>query len=398
MKHIVQLTLLASALLSLLPLSLACTSDEDCGLNGICTHNTCLCDPGWIGSDCGRLNLRPGPRANGYNLTGEGTSSWCNEILRDRQDQNLYHLIVSEFTHGCGLNYWSPYSRIIRAESTNGPLGPYSFKQEIAPSFAHNPSVVWSEKDQMYFMYNIGCQQQLPSTCQNVNFTCGPGNTLNGESGISIWSSPDLYNWTSQGQIIPGTDNNAWDADITNPAPLHVRYPSKNLPSASSLTHSPASILAYRGCPYNCNGTEQINIATAPSYTSPYTRLHPKNPIFPVPAEDPFIWEDKRGNFHMLVHSLLPGAGFGDGPNVGRHAFARSWAGPWTINGESVAFTTSVEFDDGSFVDYYRRERPSLLFSGDGEMRLLALSTGVQEVGEGGSYSLIQPIGDGPWA
>jgi hypothetical protein len=28
----------------------------------------------------------------------------------------------------------------------------------------------------------------------------------------------------------------------------------------------------------------------------------------------------------------------------------------------------------------------------------LALSTGVQEVGEGGSYSLIQPIGDGPWA
>jgi hypothetical protein len=250
----------------------------------------------------------------------------------------------------------------------------------------------------MYFMYNIGCQQQLPSICQNINFTCGPGNTLNGESGVSVWSSPDLYKWTSHGQVVTGTNNNAWDADITNPAPLHLRYTPKNSLSASPLTPThPASILAYRGCPYNCNGLEQINLAAAPSHTAPYTRLHPSNPIFSYPAEDPFIWEDKRGHSHMLVHSLLPDAGFGDGPNVGRHAFARSWGGPWTFVNESVAFTTRVEFDDGSFVEYFRRERPSLLFSGDGDMRLLALSTGVKEVGEGGSYSVIQPIGDGPW-
>jgi hypothetical protein len=54
-----------------------------------------------------------------------------------------------------------------------------------------------------------------------------------------------------------------------------------------------------------------------------------------------------------------------------------------------------VEFEDGSIVEYFRRERPSLFFSEDGEMRPLLLSTGVQEVGEGASYSLIQPIGDG---
>lgn len=390
MKHFVQLTLLASAL-GLLPQALACTNDEDCGLNGVCSNNTCICDPGWTGNDCGRLDLRPGPRANGYNLTGQGTSSWCNGILRDPQIKDLYHLIVSEFTHGCGLDYWSPYSRIIRAESTTGPLGPYTFKQEIAPSFAHNPSVIWSEKDQRYLMYNIGCPQQVPSTCQSVDFTCGPGNAINGESGISVWSSPDLYNWTYHGQVFPGTDNNAWDADITNPAPLHLRYTPRNPASARGAP----TILAYRGCPYNCSGAELITIATAPDYTSPYTPIHPSAPIFPEPSEDPFIWEDRRGNFHMLVHSLLPDAGFGDGPNVGRHAYARSWAGPWTFNNNSVAFTTSVEFEDGSIVEYFRRERPSLFFSEDGEMRPLLLSTGVQEVGEGASYSLIQPIGDG---
>lgn len=97
----------------------------------------------------------------------------------------------------------------------------------------------------------------------------------------------------------------------------------------------------------------------------------------------------------MLVHSLLPDAGFGDGPNVGRHAFARSWAGPWTFNNESVAFTTNVVFEGGFVREYFRRERPSLFFSADGEMRPLLLSTGVQERGEMGSYSLIQPVGDG---
>ncbi|KAJ5377327.1 uncharacterized protein N7496_004736 [Penicillium cataractarum] len=388
MKQFVQLTLLASTL-GLLPTSLACTNEEDCGLNGICSHNTCICDPGWTGNDCGRLDLRPGPRANGYNLTEEGTSSWCNQILQDRLNKDLYHLIVSEFTHGCGLDYWSPFSRIIRAESTTGPLGPYTFKQDIAPSFAHNPTVIWSETDQKYLMYNIGCPQNVPSTCQNVNFTCGPGNTLNGESGISLWSSPDLYNWTSHGQIMPGTNNNAWDADITNPAPLHLSSHHKTRNS------HPQTILAYRGCPYNCSGAEQINLAIASVSTGPYTRLHPDSPIFPFPSEDPFIWEDKRGNYHMLVHSLLADAGFGDGPNVGRHAFARSWAGPWTFNNASVAFTTRVVFEDGFVVDYFRRERPSLFFSGDGEMRPVLLSTGVQEVGGMGSYSLIQPIGDG---
>jgi hypothetical protein len=43
-----------------------------------------------------------------------------------------------------------------------------------------------------------------------------------------------------------------------------------------------------------------------------------------------------------------------------------------------------VEFDDGTSIDFYRRERPQLFFSADGEMRPLVLTTGVQEKGEEG--------------
>ena len=365
----------------------ACTTDEDCDLNGVCTDSVCHCDPGWLGADCGRLDLRPGPVQNGYNLNQEGTSSWCNSIVKDPSKDSLYHLIVSEFTNQCGLDYWAPFSRIIRAESTNGPIGPYEFKQEIAPSFAHNPSVVWNEAEQLYVLYSIGCRTEVPASCKSKDYSCGPGNTINGESGISVRTSPNLRDWTSHGQVIQGANDGSWDADTTNPAPLHFPLGSSG--------HNPEVILAYRGCPYNCSGEELINVASASDPTSSYKRLHPQKPIFQEPSEDPFIWADKRGNYHMLVHSLLPDAGFGDGPNVGRHAFARSWNGKWTFNNATVAFNTTVHFTDGPSVNYYRRERPNIFFSDDGMMRPLFLSTGVQEVNSSKSHSLIQPIGNG---
>jgi hypothetical protein len=70
--------------------------------------------------------------------------------------------------------------------------------------FAHITTVIWSEKDQTYLMYNIGCPQNIPFTCHDVNFTYGPGNTLNGESEISLWSLPDLYtaDWGAGGNLI----------------------------------------------------------------------------------------------------------------------------------------------------------------------------------------------------
>ncbi|PVH76871.1 hypothetical protein DL98DRAFT_561805 [Cadophora sp. DSE1049] len=362
----------------------ACTIDEDCNLNGICYNNSCVCDPGWKSPDCGALDLVPAPLKNGYNKTSIGTSSWGSKIIHRTPQSNIFDLFLAEFTHGCGLDYWSPYSRIIRAVSSTGPVGPYESADEVVGTFAHNPTVVYSQADEKYLMYYIGCPQTVPETCTSPNFTCGPGNTINGESGISVSSSPDLKTWTSHGQMLVGTDNGAWDADITNPSPFPLYSPD----------HPTGEIaLAYRGCPYNCSGSELINLATAASFLGPYHKTQTA-PLFPNPAEDPFLWRDKRGNFHMLLHSLERGGGFGDGPKVGRHAFSRTLEGPWTVNERALAFDTRVEFEDGSETRYFRRERPQLFFSEEeyGEMEPLYLTTGVQEVGRRGSYSLIQPV------
>ncbi len=362
-----------------------CASDEDCSLNGICTTGQCICDPGWIGNDCGALDLRPANRAGGYNRTGEGVSSWGSRIVCDPKEAGLYHLFFAEFTHGCGLDYWSPYSRIMHAESRTGPDGPYDIGSEVVGHFSHNPTVVYSPAEKLYLLYYIGCPQTVSPVCTAPSFTCGPGNYINGESGISVQTSPDLITWTHQGQVFAGEDNSDWDADLTNPSPL---------PLYSDANKTSAMLLAYRGCPANCSGAEQIDLAVSSAgFKGPYSKVQP-DPVFSNGNEDPFIWRDKRGNYHLLLHSLEADGGFGSGPKVGRHAFAPGYEGPWTFNSATLAYSTLVQYDDGTEINFYRRERPQLFFSDDGAMTPLFLTTGVQENGSPMSYSVIVPIGE----
>lgn len=363
-----------------------CQDDLDCNLNGVCqsSTNTCVCDSGWRSFDCGELDRRPAVRGTGYNQTGAGTSTWGSKIVQDPKNTKLFHLFLAEFTDGCGLDYWSPYSRVIHAESSSGPAGPFSFSNQVVGSFAHNPTVVYSPADELYLLYYIGCPFSPPAICTGPSFSCGPGNDINGESGISVQSSPDLITWTAHGQIFSGQNNNvSWDADVTNPSPFPLYSPQQK---TSEI------LLVYRGCPDNCDGSELINLATGPTFKGPYTKIE-SQPIFQNPNEDPFVWQDKRGNFHMLLHSLEPDGGFGSGPKVGRHAFASKFEGPWTFNNQTLAYNTTVDYTDGTTINFYRRERPQLFFSDDGEMTPLYLTNGVQEVNSPQSYSVIQPLG-----
>lgn len=374
----------------------SCITDDDCSLNGVCGKlYTCHCDPGWTGSDCGVLDLRAAKRPSGYNYTDKGTSSWGSTIIRDPKDHSLYHLFAAEFTHGCGLDYWAPYSRIIRAESRTGPAGPYTFAAEVQGTFSHNPTVVYSPADEAWLMYYIGCPTEVADKCTAKAFTCGPGNTNNGESGISVMISRDLRHWEGKGQVISGDDGKGWDADLTNPSPFPLHSAATSCSKPGHGDDTPAMLLAYRGCPYNCSaGIEQINLAVSEKgYAGPYRKIQ-NGPVFPESNEDPFVWRDKRGHYHMLLHSLEPEGGFGDGPKVGRHAWAREYTGPWTFGNRSLAFSTAVEYGDGSKIDFYRRERPQLYFSNDGKMTPLFMTTGVQPRNNPMSYTVIVPIGD----
>jgi hypothetical protein len=349
------------ALLTLLALHAlpchTCIVDEDCSLNGVCSGAQCVCDPGWRGGDCGVLNLAPAVRYSGYNLTGNGTSSWGGKVVQDPAEPTLHHLFAAEFTGGCGLDYWSPMSRIIRAESRTGPAGPYAFAQEVVGTFAHNPTVVWSAAEQLYLMYHIGCPYPQPASCSTPHFSCAPGDGANAESGITVRTSKDLRSWQRLPGYALGVAPGAWDEDNTNPSALVLANGSV--------------VLAYRGCPAECRGAELLGLALAPCAAGPYTRTSPAASILPQDAtEDPNLWQDARGHWHMLSHSLEPGGGWGGGPKVGRHAFARDLLGSWTWGNTSLAYSTTVAYTDGTVDVLNRRERPQLLFA---EASLLSL-------------------------
>jgi hypothetical protein len=159
-----------------------CNTDEDCSLNGVCKGkgrcSKCVCDPGWFGDDCGRLDLAPATRGTGYNYTNVtlpdytskyGNSSWGGQILQDQEDKKLFHLIASQFDHGCGLGRWRPYSFIMRAESRTGPQGPYHYAQRVTGTFRHNPYAFWSPADKKYLLYTIGVDVEEKDGCQAVD-------------------------------------------------------------------------------------------------------------------------------------------------------------------------------------------------------------------------------------
>lgn len=67
---------------------------------------------------------------------------------------------------------------------------------------------------------------------------------------------------------------------------------------------------------------------------------------------------------------------------MGRHAFARHFWGPGTFNNNpTLAFSTEVDWTDGTSTDSFRLERPYLLFSDDGFVTPQYLITAGQKSG-----------------
>ncbi|KAI1780743.1 hypothetical protein F4818DRAFT_396695 [Hypoxylon cercidicola] len=352
--------------------ALGCVVDEDCSLNGICCRSSgkCKCDPGWQSDDCGVLDLLPAARWSGYNYTNftlpdfystKGNSSWGGNIIQDRQDKELFHLIIDQFPRGCGLSGWRPFSTVVRAESRTGPAGPYHYAQELFGTFRHNVKVVWSPADKRYLMYTIGIETETPDTCRSYKWA----------NNVSVSSAPDVRGpWAPPECLLDGTNPTPW--------PLW----SENNPTSEIVLGVEDNVFYHAD---SFDGSYN-HIKSMPWNTSDYSDHW---------TEDPFLWRDKRGNWHILCHWMIDITERHEKyPRVGGHLFSRSLAGNWTFKLQAV-YNTTVHFTDGGRTDYYRRERPRLYFSDDGKLTPLYLINGVQEFNSSTSYTLIQPIGDG---
>ena len=357
-----------------------CKDDEDCSLNGLClskvagksNSNACQCDPGWFGDDCGRLDLAPAKRTNGYNHTAftdpshqgkHGNSSWGGQILRDPTNGRLFHLFVDQFAHGCGLPGWRPHSLIVRAESRTGPQGPFRFAQTVTSTFRHNAFAFRSPSDGKFLLYAIGADAAPPDRCRSFRWT----------NNISVASADRIRGpWSPFRMVLAGPH-------ATNPAPWPLWSPQ-----------DPTSKIML--------GVENGDVYVADRWDGEYRLVKAQgwdgSHSSRTWTEDPFFWGDKRGHWHALNHWMIDIVERSrKWPRVGAHIFARELSGPWRFKLHE-AFNSTVTYADGGTQTFKRRERPKIFFSEDGEMTPLYLITGVQEMDKSGaSYTFVQPVG-----
>ena len=356
--------------------SAVCQSNIDCNLNGVCKDEICDCDTAWSGSPtCGTLSFasaafRLYDGSTDVPQKSSSTSSWGGTPVFDSQT-NQYYLFLSEFVNNCGLDNWSPNSRII-ATSSPTLSGPFEFEYEVIPSFHHNPSITRSADNSSFLMYMIGREvdpSELPDCSNNQTSTIDPA-PGNMESNITLLSAVSLRGpWTKVGVVLTGNDDiNEWDADTTNP---------------SALVGAGGEVyLMYRGCVDQCpEGSEQIGLSISKngwncSVDVPEGCRYEKikgGPLFDAThesCEDPFLYRDSRGGWHALLHRVGGNGGFacdentGVGCDVGAHAFSSNGL-EWTYSKE-VAYTTTVKWSDGETEILNRRERPILVFDENG--------------------------------
>jgi hypothetical protein len=344
----------------------ACTSDFDCSLNGECISSSgvCNCFPGWVGSTCAALNLRPANASQGMNMLPAGVSSWGGNAVEVDGKFHLYYAKMEG--KGCTLNAWNSNSACWHAVG-NSPQGPFTDVGVAVGVWCHGPSI-HKAQDGTLVLWHIGkgnddVARNCTKRSDNPSYFGHQGRI----GYITFHTSTSPYGpWKPFGkQILPGRPG-LWDSITTNPGPIHL--------------YDGSVLLSYRG---KIGSTERVGLASAPHYTGPYTRVQ-SNPISNHTGEDPCVVVNS-GGVHVIFHDFAP--------TNGGHFFAKSASGPWTY-ASMPAYGKAVQWVNGSTTILTRRERPQFFFGNNGTPQVLY--TGVVGSGESStqaSFTLAQLIG-----
>ena len=349
-----------------------CKNDEDCSLLGRCdaATSTCKCDAGWTGTACGRADLLPLDVANGYQ--NPSAASWGGRPLRGPDGK--WHLFSTEIARECPLILFMNNSQVVRSEADR-PEGPYVRQEVVLPPFHHNPQVVGPTPDGFYLLFTIGTTKpdvslQIecrgggpPSQCteRSNNFCRGTHMPIsNGQINLA-WSKSVRGPWQEKVVLPYDADGkaSAWNCENNNPT--------------ATILQNGTILLAYRAnvCAKSsgggAGGGESLGVAVAAHWNATYVRRVGK-PIVSVADgtgdhEDPFLWQDARGHFHMITHDQNTNNRCGSqaaGSSCAAHLFSRD-SYTWTI-GAAPVYTPSVTLSNGTVAQFQTRQRPQLVF------------------------------------
>jgi hypothetical protein len=377
----------------------ACATDLDCHLNGVCAGGVCACDAAWLGATCTTLNLLPSAPGDGTcdaarNGTARGyTTTWGGVPWRG--SDGAWHLAASEMARHCGMCSWGSQSQIARW-SAPSLAGPYARDGTAVGPFAHNAAAIAVPRDGgaygggfLLFHIGIGCDSVGVHACNYSRLPlCANGTTpsTHTPSGGDEPTPPGL----ARAQLHVAADAGgpwlpapaAWKTAYcsNNPAPLFLRNGSLMLVCHEPM--APGEVCAHSG------GLSMATSDGADWRTGNFTKqcLNLMNPThtvgnvtFTAANEDPHLYEDARGNLHIITHNQSPCyqnvSWFGaDVRGCGAHFFSNDGGASWSFQWDHAVYNGTVLYTDG-VRRTYKRERPKLVQDADGS--LIALATGI---------------------
>lgn len=288
MKHAAAFAILNACLLLTAAAAAGCTDNGGCSLLGKCSGGRCTCFAGWTGASCARADLAPLNTSLGYQ--NDTWSSWGGRPARDPATGH-WHLLATEITNRCPLNFFEYNSQVIRAVSETGPGGPYAKAEVVLPPFHHNPALVGPTPDGHWLLFFIGA----------ANVT-GQVDCSGGEPGVPQPSWPNASK-----QVVPGNGyiSMAWTADLAR-GPWQQRVilrdngPRDNQTSWHCSEANPSAVVAPNGtvvlvyrsghCPNPAKGTggggQWLGAAVAPHWSGEFVR--DESPII-APGRNPGV-------------------------------------------------------------------------------------------------------------
>jgi hypothetical protein len=324
-----------------------CTSDEDCSLNGVCdvASGACACDRPWAGSspagelpDCALLAFRPapvnecGPACVFHGMLNNWTS-WGMSVLRDART-GMLDGFVAEMADGCNLGAWTKGSQVVHVSSAS-PTGVFARGDIVVPPWSHNPEAIRAPDGEIV-IFTLGDGWPQNGTPDN----CTSGQKYPTNRGQVSNCTPVA----SPSHCVPGpclacniTVHHAADAAAPGPwEPVSAQI--VGISSADSLGNwNPSPFLLTNGSialmihTDDNGGWSGEAIAIGATWRGPFVVTVPDGAFANVnhTEEDPFMWVDKRGHWHYIMHRMFDPGPDACGEWSGGHSFSAdgtSWS------------------------------------------------------------------------
>jgi hypothetical protein len=220
-----------------------------------------------------------------------------------------------------------------------GPDGTYHL---FDPVYEH--ASLWSV---LYYAHGTASKPEGPydwASSPNISSTAiNPAaltyvNSTTGQLEYSLWIGGDI--------LIASSPAGPFVKAFKNPAP------SNSAPAFSKDT-------------FYVTSQDTTQVLSAPSIAGPWTLFSTiQKPSLPYTVEDPYMWIDPRGSFHIINHAYNTGQKTNcSTSHVSSHFFS---ADGKTWGHSDQPYDHTVQFDDGTSHSFCTLERPSLIFTAEG--------------------------------